>query len=554
MRFFSACLLSLALIACDGASDPDDAGPLDAASPDAGPADSGLADAGPPPLPDVCEELGLAKRPFDPSGDGTTWEGVAGDFTVQTLDGPWTLSEEWSGCDSYVFINYASNDYGNGLWASAPDELFALGPRNVHYFFASYDPEADRARARVIEMRDSIELGFDLAELDEEERRFWRSRFHYVTESVQSTPGSVGALVSASPVILFSFAITRQQRFDPVGLLSQIGRGGFSPAVRMARFVSPFYDYLHDLDARLEADTDVTVVPVLDEADVTDRILDRPISLPDAATMAGFDELAIDLEVICRHASLGDCSEWDRIGNIYLCEDAECATRHEIARWITPYWRNGRRRWVMDATPFLGLMRDGGERTLRVQMGPPWERATARDVRVSLRLATRGATDAAILVQPAFQGGAWNDTYNTREPVTFTPPPGTTRVEVVTIISGHGQGGGTNCAEWCNHEHAFAANGAAPHTVSFPGEAGRTDGCAERTGEGVPPGQGGNWAPLRAGWCPGLPVPTRRFDITADVDLSAENTLTYESSFMGGAPPGGDGVTIAMSSYLVFYQ
>ena len=49
-------------------------------------------------------------------------------------------------------------------------------------------------------------------------------------------------------------------------------------------------------------------------------------------------------------------------------------------------------------------------------------------------------------------------------------------------------------------------------------------------------------------------MPTRRFDITADVDLSAENTLTYESSFMGGAPPGGDGVTIAMSSYLVFYQ
>ena len=82
MRFFSACLLSLSLIACDGASDPDDAGPLDAASPDAGPADTGFADAGPPPLPDVCEELGLPVRPFDPSGDGTTWEGVAGDFHV----------------------------------------------------------------------------------------------------------------------------------------------------------------------------------------------------------------------------------------------------------------------------------------------------------------------------------------------------------------------------------------------------------------------------------------------------------------------------------------
>ena len=50
------------------------------------------------------------------------------------------------------------------------------------------------------------------------------------------------------------------------------------------------------------------------------------------------------------------CSEWDRIGRIELCRDLECTQKDEIARWITPYWRRGTRRWFLDVSPFLALL------------------------------------------------------------------------------------------------------------------------------------------------------------------------------------------------------
>ena len=41
-------------------------------------------------------------------------------------------------------------------------------------------------------------------------------------------------------------------------------------------------------------------------------------------------------------------------------------------------------------------------------------------------------------------------------PQTFTPPAGTTKVEVAALISGHGFGSDTeNCAEFCDHQHRF---------------------------------------------------------------------------------------------------
>ena len=85
--------------------------------------------------------------------------------------------------------------------------------------------------------------------------------------------------------------------------------------------------------------------------------------------------------------------------------------------------------------------------------------------------------------------------------------------------------------------------------VSYSG-IGQALGCAQRADEGVVPGQWGNWSQSRAGWCPGLPVETVRFDITDQVTLGAENTLNYSGSFQGGTPAGGN---IAKSTYIVTY-
>ena len=139
-----------------------------------------------------------------------------------------------------------------------------------------------------------------------------------------------------------------------------------------------------------------------------------------------------------------------------------------------------------------------------------------------------------------------------REPFAFTPPADAKRVEIVSIISGHGQTDGDNCAEWCNHVHTFTVNESADavHEVSYT-DIGNPVGCAARANEGALPGQWGNWSQSRAGWCPGLPVETVRFDITSEVTLGAENTLSYRGSFRGGEPAGGD---ISKNTYIVWYM
>jgi hypothetical protein len=507
-------------------------------------------DAGTVRPPDVCDELGLPRVAMRPS-TGAGFDDVAGDFTVETLDGPWTLSEEWTGCDSYVFLNYASTTYGNGLFATFPDGLAINSPRNVHYFFTSYERSADAIRTRMEALRAGLEEGFELFELSEEDRAFWRSRMHFVVEPLVSVEGSIGELARTQTIVHHSFGIGRDQRFDPVGSLFQLTRGGFTPDFGMAAYAGHWFNYLANLQARLDAERDVTVVPVMDETDVTLRTLDRSAELPPAATMETFDTLEIDLEIHCRLDPAG-CSEWDRNAYILYCVDEACSDTRELARWITPYSRPGRTRWVMDASPLLGLVRAGGTQRFRIVTGPDWEEPTPSDVRVALRLSRRGSGPVPAQAERAFTGGEFVATYNEgRTPFAFTPPADARKVELVVIVSGHGQTEGDNCAEWCNHEHTFTVNGTARHDVSFPGEAGRPLGCAERAAEGVVPGQWGNWAPSRAAWCPGFPVAARRFDITSEVRLGEPNELTYRGSFMGGEPRGG---TIDLSTYVVYYR
>lgn len=501
-------------------------------------------------VPDVCEELGLPRAPMqDGTGPGADFDAIAGDFTVETLDGPWTLSDHWTGCDSYVFLNYAPSAHGDALFSSLPDGLFVNGPRNVHYFFASYETSSDAIRARMQALADGLQEGFDIYELSEADQDYWRSRLHFVVEPLRDVEGSVGELARTQPIIHYTFAIMRDQRFDPLGSVSQIQRTGFVPDFGMAAYAGHYYNYRASLRERLAAE-DATVVTLLDETDVTARVFERAVTLPD---MAGFDTMEIDLEVHCRQTP-DLCSEWDRNAYVHLCEDDECGSAIEIGRWITPYSRPGRMRWVWDASPFLGYLQDGGRRTFRITTGPEWEEPTTYDIRASLRLSSRGgprASSAAL----AFTGGAFDASYNTgREPFSFTPPAGTTKVELVVIVSGHGQAGPSNCAEWCNHEHTFTVNDAASHRIDFPGQAGTPLGCAERAIEGVVPGQWGNWAPGRAAWCPGLPVRAHRIDITGEVTIGAPNTLAYRGTFEAGEPPGGENVVIDLSSYVVYYE
>jgi hypothetical protein len=555
--------LSIALFGCGDDDGPGpDAGGFDAAVRDAG-SDAG-ADAG---APDVCDELGLPRVPFRP-GTGTRLGDVAGDFTVQELDGStFTLSEDWSGCESYVFLVHFPGRT-DALFEGVLDRLFLEAPRNVRYFVIS-DAEDEASRLAFAErLSMSLDEGLAFHALSAEDQAFWKERFHFVTDRLATVEGSVSAHVNdyiawaatpeavvdlaerglARPPLPVVFGIDRAQAWDTGTNLAPAV--GMDPQLGMAAFLGHFYDYRAALEARLASET-ATVVSLIDET-TTGRVFVREVELPSATEMAEFDTLEIDLAITCDTMNPFGCSEWDRIGAVHLCADGmPCTERVEIGRWITPYWRPGRQHYAIDASPFLAFLREGGTRSFAVELGPDWERPTEWIVSASLRLRTQGGRPRATGGALAFRGGRFDAMYNDRLPFTFTPPAGSTRVELVTILSGHDQTAGENCAEWCDHRHTFTVNGTPLPVIAHEGEIGDARGCAARSREGVIPGQWGNWAQARAYWCPGLPVAARRDDVTAQSRIGEANELTYRGSYIAGAPRGGD---IALSAYVIWYE
>ncbi|MEM7605140.1 MAG: peptide-N-glycosidase F-related protein [Myxococcota bacterium] len=555
MRFVLLCL-TLCVLACGD----DAAAPVDAAS-DAGAADAGdlgrldtavdaaavdaAADAEPDATdpPTRCED-GLVAAEFA-AGERASFDGVAGDFSAELLDGStYLFSDAFSSCESYVFIARNRSGESESVWISFPDGLFADSARNVHYFFVSEGPPATVV-ANVEAMRANIEDSYTRMAADE--AAYWAERVHYVATPVNAIEGSVGELIRNLGRVPTAFAIDRAQRFDPVGSMSVIERTGFVGRLQAAAYASQYFNYRHALDARVQEANDSGAwreAVVLEQEGATAREHTVTVELP---SLDDVNRLEVDVALHCKEGP-ADCSEWDRIAYISVCTDASCEVRNELVRWITPYSRPGRRRWVMDATRLLPLLSEG-ENHLFVALGPPWERETERDVRIALRLHTGDASERPSRVQPLYEGGAFDGSYADSHPPMAVPSHGASKVELVVIVSGHEQSERDNCAEWCNHVHRFEVGGVMSE-VSFPAGIGERFGCAVQAASGVVPGQYGNWAPMRAGWCPGAPVQPHIFDVSEALSTSTL-PVRYDASFDGGTPRGG---RIQLSSYLVYYD
>ncbi|HCH66094.1 MAG TPA: hypothetical protein DFR83_25045, partial [Deltaproteobacteria bacterium] len=289
--------------------------------------------------------------------------------------------------------------------------------------------------------------------------------------------------------------------------------------------------------------------------DFEDRIIaqyhDVTVELPDAATMATFDTLEIEVLFECpdRNAiEFDNCGAWDYLAYTKLW-DPESETWLEMARYITTYHRESW--WVIDATHALAWLQEGGERTFRIEWAPSWNvQPTA--ITSTLRLSNRGKGYRPTQAIPLHQGGVFNADYNTREPVTVEVPNEAVHLELRAIITGHGADS-RGCAEFCSHGHDFTIGTFNwRHVYS---EAGTAQGCANRTGEGVPPNQYGTWWFGRGGWCPGEEVTPWVHDLDAHVSPGDSVESSYYGLYRGSSPAsvGGDG-NILMNSWLVVYE
>lgn len=478
--------------------------------------------------PVLCDD-GLPGRAWDPGGDGAGFGSVAAEIDSPTTSGEdFVLSQLWTGCDSFVFVGVDDNDgYLSTLLDDKLKNMLRDGPENVHYLLAA-DGGGDDTRAALDELVTDTVDG-SLAD--------WADRVHVMQKNaglVEDWIGDLGQQIGWNV-----FGIDRFQKLREVGYLVDVTTSSSSAEWEFLSYEVDLYNFEAAREVELEAQG-ATVIPVLEATLVEDSAwagvtTKAEVELPDAATMAGFDSMQLDLSLSCGGNWYEACPAWDYLAYVYLCDNDdpgtsdvdESTTCTEMSRFITAYWRGGR--WVMDASAFLAELRDGGTHTLRVYSTQPYY------VDLSIRLFDAGTGSRPQSMEYLWSGGSFDETYNdAHTAIEFTPPAGTTRVRLVTTITGHGFGSNQeNCAEFCNHQHEFTVNGGSPVLQEFP-EAGDNEGCIDQVAtKGVSPNQAGTWPYGRGGWCPGLGIDPWVVDITADVDLGGTNTISYRGLFEG---------------------
>ena len=471
-----------------------------------------------------------APVPWSEGPYGVGIRDTAGDFTVNTLGGPWNFRASWTGYDSYLFVlKYDGSDYAKAYWGSDVKRLLRETPENTHLVFLS----ADTPREDMEAMKARIDAALDA--LSAAKREAWAGRLHYVTDPVSSgtaLDGSLGAFVAEHGPL--HFAIDRFQRWREVGMLYDFNNGEYP--IRFLGTEAEYFNYERNLERTLTG-VDATVVTVADgtrhQGGWGDGYATRlTATFPSAAELAGFDSMAVYLYTACpdhRQGKENGCNEWDYAHHLLLCDPADESSCTELVRYVTPYGREGE--WLTEVSPLLPLLADGGPRVLR------YEGANGYDLHLQVLLWNAGKpfrpVEARYLWGRAPSAQTWDASYNPSfAPVTFTvDDPAAVRVELFASITGHGFGAtADNCAEFCNHQHEFALNGT-PFLREHPDASSRY-GCYDRVAEGVVPNQFGSWPFGRAGWCPGEDVKPWVQDVTAAV-VSGENTLAYRALFDG---------------------
>lgn len=380
-------------------------------------------DTGATVVPSYCQNLNLSEKAFDVNGSTADFGQIAPDFTFNVLDGQtWTLSEQWTGCDNYIFINYyASNDYPVNLGAYTKiKDMLEMSPDNTHIFILAY-PSAQGEDLSVLmsSLSDNFEGAYNM--MDPEKASWWRNHIHFVVDDAW-TADWIGAMNSAyySPnqFVLWSFAIDSRQTIRETGNYCDPSTSWEQCPPIFVAYESIYFNFEQKREEFL-ASQQAAVINVFSQELVSDpswagaRSV-KEVTLPDSITMAGFDTMFLDLELECTGYPAGtECPAWDYIVNAYLCErddlgtpdvdESEICTK-ELGRWITTYWRPGR--WVHDATPLLAWIKDGGTRKIAFYSQQPY------NVTLNLRFSNQNKGYVPVHIEEIYQGGGLDDFYN----------------------------------------------------------------------------------------------------------------------------------------------
>ena len=277
-----------------------------------------------------CTTQSLPVRPFDPEEPSLIQRHApAGDFTVPLHDGTeWTLSEQWSGCDSYIFLPHwlpVDDLDSNSWWVNGIEGLIEKSPPNVHYFFVVAGSTEDPATA------DALASNIDevLVPMSGPDRAWWANRLHVVNGPSDDLEGLVNRLFRTA-IGTYGMAIDRFQKIRTLGSMaaveaydSALAAADMWPYERRiyeAGYQPEYYNFEADREARLEAE-DALVIEVLG-GDVVAGFEDGTLVLPD--NIAEYDTLEIDVIMECPNPNgyeLGNCGPWDYLAYMWLWEE-----------------------------------------------------------------------------------------------------------------------------------------------------------------------------------------------------------------------------------------
>ncbi len=216
------------------------------------------------------------------------------------------------------------------------------------------------------------------------------------------------------------------------------------------------------------------------------------------------------------------CNAWDMFANIRV-QDPDTGTWYETGRYITPYGVDNSaltKGFMVDVTDFKSLLTGDVKLQSFVEVwgNDGWLVSVIFEI-------TEGTPDypyyqvAEILdhAEWSLAGVPYGEEHDFVLDKMVSVPPGASQTKLRTIITGWGHAtpadpDGRPCAEWCFRTHHVWIN----EQAMFTHEMGPI-GCETNP---VQP-QHGNWAPDRAGWCPGMSVPVRTN--TFDAPMAGES-------------------------------
>ena len=467
----------------------------------------------------------------------------------------WDFESEWNGEDCYIFINY-TNLSGALIGSNTKELLLNNSPMNVHYLFIS-----DRTTyySDIVGLKNT----FDeiLLDMSPEMQDHWNSHLHFIPQKTSSLNNWLEQALAGEDAL----GIDRFQRIRETGYFGN-----------PANFTGTYIHYLaheavyfnYEFETLYEPEQDYDELVVFDRDYYTGgwaATISQNVVFPSDEELENYSRMSIELLRGCPDSNMNysdaGCDDYDRIAHMYIC-DSDGSNCYEAARWITPFDRQPHH--LTDISPFLALLRPGGEKVVKFQESG-WPNSL---ITLKFRFYNDGPSEySAQEIIPIWNGTVgFNPDYgDNRPPTVFNIPSNAEKVEFVSYITGHGWGCDSyNCAEFCNSNHIFTLNGGTHEFNKDHPNASSSNYCMslDAIAEGTIPNQYGTWGYGRAGWCPGQDVAPHIIDITNQVSIGEENIIDYDACRVSGTncytPPTcpGNGcycAEIAMSSYIIIY-